>query len=150
MHKPSGGSDRRLSTNSSVLTILLVEDDSAVRELVTFLLKLEGYETLATDRGDNALQLGMKYQGRIHLLLADVMLPGMRGDKLAERLLAVRPDVRVLFMSGHMSRDVLRPGNPLGQAHFIRKPFSPAVLARTVKEALKPLAAGSRGDRSTT
>jgi CheY-like chemotaxis protein len=135
MYEPA---KQAVGRESTVSTILLVEDDRTVRELLRFLLKLEGHEVLAADRGDTALQLGSRHEGRIHLLLTDIMMPGMTGDKLAERLVAIRPEVRVLFMSGHVGRDILR-GSPVRHAGFIRKPFSPAVLARSVKQILTAL-----------
>jgi CheY-like chemotaxis protein len=141
MYKPSAppGSVARPESCS---TILLTEDDRTVRELVRFLLELEGYEVLEADCGETALQLATRHQGAIHLLLTDVMMPGLTGDRLAEQLMTVRPQLRVLFMSGQVGRDIIRTGSPFHQAGFIRKPFSPAALARSVRDTLSALPPG--------
>ena len=81
-------------------TILLVEDDDRVRALVSNMLKKNGYKVLLASAGDQALEIAARHQGRIHLLLTDVMMPGLSGRILSERLTAARPDTRVLFMSG--------------------------------------------------
>jgi two-component system cell cycle sensor histidine kinase/response regulator CckA len=117
-------------------TILLAEDDKTVMDLVRFLLELEGYGVLATERGEAALEVGLRHRGPIHLLLTDVMMPGMKGEELAERMMALRPGIRVLFMSGATGRELTRASGCLREAGFIRKPFSPDLLARTVRQIL--------------
>jgi two-component system cell cycle sensor histidine kinase/response regulator CckA len=141
MHKHSSG-HAPAARPESCSTILLTEDDRTIRELVRFLLELEGYEVLEADCGETALQLATRYQGAIHLLLTDVMMPGLTGDRLAERLMTARPQLRVLFMSGQVGRDIIRTGSPFRHAGFIRKPFSPAALARSVKDTLTALPPG--------
>jgi CheY-like chemotaxis protein len=114
-------------------TILLVEDEDVVRELVCEILESNGYTVLEARDGEAALDIFRGHEGPIDLLLTDVVMPRMGGRDLAERVTAQRPDVRVLFMSGYASSAVgsLAPG-----AAFVQKPFSTAALAERVREVL--------------
>jgi PAS domain S-box-containing protein len=117
-------------------TILLVEDDTNVRQLVSEVLQDLGYTLLPAVDGFDATQIAESYQGRINLLLTDVIMPGMNGKTLADLLLKTRPDLKVLFMSGYTDdiighHGVLDPGVLL-----IQKPLSPVALAYKVREAL--------------
>ena len=86
-------------------TILLVEDDDRVRALVSNMLRKNGFTVLLASAGDQALEIAARHRGRIHLLLTDVLMPGLNGRMLSERLTATRPETRVLFMSGYSDDD---------------------------------------------
>ncbi|MEW6544324.1 MAG: PAS domain-containing protein [Nitrospirota bacterium] len=116
--------------------ILLVEDQAEVRALTRTILHSKGYAVLEASDGEQALRLCRERQGPLHLLLADVMLPGMDGLTLAERLTALRPDMKVLYMSGYAD-DALRRRGALSESNaFLQKPFTPPSLIRKVREVL--------------
>jgi CheY-like chemotaxis protein len=115
-------------------TVLVVEDEEAVRELAVASLERHGYRVIAASGGEAALGLAAGFVGTIHLLLSDVGMPGMKGPELADRLRAQRPGICVLFMSGYAA-DVVKP-NDLKEATLISKPFSPAALTRAVRRVL--------------
>jgi CheY-like chemotaxis protein len=120
----------------STETILLVEDDDRVRALVSNMLRKNGYTVLLASAGDQALEIAARHRGRIHLLLTDVVMPGLNGRILSERLLAARPDTRVLYMSGYSDDAILRHGVRKAAAHFIQKPFSIDALTHKIRETL--------------
>ncbi|HWI18600.1 MAG TPA: response regulator, partial [Vicinamibacterales bacterium] len=115
-------------------TVLLAEDEDGVRELTLETLKRRGYRVLTAACGEEAIKLASSYEGTIHLLISDVVMPGMKGPELAERLRAMRPGIKVLFVSGYAA-DVVTP-NDLRQATLLSKPFSPAALASAVRASL--------------
>jgi PAS domain S-box-containing protein len=117
-------------------TILLVEDDDRVRALVSNMLRKNGFTVLLASAGDQALEIAARHKGRIHLLLTDVVMPGLNGRLLSERLTATRPETRVLYMSGNMGDDILRHGVKRNAAHFIPKPFSVDALIHKIRETL--------------
>jgi len=117
-------------------TILLVEDDDRVRALVSNMLRKNGYTVLLASAGDQALEIAARHRGRIHLLLTDVVMPGLSGRILSERLTAARPDTSVLYMSGYSDDAILRHGVRKAAAHFIQKPFSIDALAHKIRETL--------------
>jgi GAF domain-containing protein len=116
-------------------TILLVEDEDAVRELAREVLQAGGYTVLEARHGQQALEIAEAHQGPIALLLTDVVMPGMDGPGLARRLAAIRPGTRLLYVSGYADR-VTEGGDGLPAAALLHKPFSPAVLAGKVREIL--------------
>jgi PAS domain S-box-containing protein len=116
-------------------TILLVEDEPAVRGLVHEALRLHGYNVLVARHGIEALLTGAKHMGPIHLLLTDVVMPQMSGPEVAEKLTAVRPDMKVLYMSGYPDHPVFSQGVKRETA-FLQKPFTPNVLTQKVREVL--------------
>jgi len=117
-------------------TILLVEDESAVRQVAHRLLESRGYRVLDADGGEAALAMVRGHTGRIDLLVTDVIMPGMNGREVAEAVRAHRPGLRVLFVSGH-SGEVLNRMGGLGEgAHFLGKPFSTSELADAVRRAI--------------
>jgi len=120
-------------------TILLVEDDDRVRGLIANMLKKNGYNVLLASAGDQALEIAARYQGPIHLLLTDVVMPGMSGRVLSERLLLARSGTRVLYMSGYSDDAILRHGVKSAGTHFIQKPFSMEALVEKIGEALASL-----------
>jgi len=122
------------SSNSE--TVLVVEDQDAVRRLTTSVLKSLGYRVLSAADGDEALALEALHEGPIDLVLTDVVLPGMTGKQLAERLKALRPAARVLYTSGY-PRDVIADRGVVDRdVAYIAKPYSPKELAAKVREVL--------------
>ena len=117
-------------------TILLVEDEPAVRGLVHETLRLHGYTVLEARHGIEALLTSAKYGGPIHLLLTDVVMPQMSGPEVAEKLLSVRPEIKVLYMSGYPDHPVFDRGDVSRETGFLPKPFSPHVLVQKVREVL--------------
>ena len=123
-------------------TILLTEDDTILRPLAKALLEKLGYTVLEAGDTDEALAAAKKHAGPIHLLIADVVLPGPSGRELARRLAASRPDTRVLYVSGYTDDAIVHHGMLEPGLNFLQKPFTPAVLARKVRAVLD---AGDRG-----
>ena len=117
-------------------TVLVVEDEPALRALACEMLELHGYLTIGAGSGEEALGLALRHTGPIHLLLADVVMPGLAGPALAERFAVVRPDARVLFMSGYAVDDLARRGLAGSAARLLPKPFTQDLLARRVRDAL--------------
>lgn len=112
-------------------TILVVDDHPATLKVARILLESFGYKVLAAADAQEAMILFRQHQDHIRLLLADVMMPGVTGPELAGRLLRIKPELRVIYMSGYAS-DELRDGG----AAFLSKPFNPAGLSKAVREAL--------------
>jgi PAS domain S-box-containing protein len=117
-------------------TVLVVEDEPAIRSLACEMLEGQGYRTLSAASGEEALGLAVRHAGPIHVLLADVVMPGLAGPALAERFAVVRPEARVLFMSGYAGDDLARRGLPEDALHLVPKPFTADLLGRRVREAL--------------
>jgi len=117
-------------------TILLVEDDRHVNALLSRALGRAGYHILAAMHGNEALEAIRSFHGRVDLLLTDVVMPGMNGRELSERVASARPETRVLFMSGYSDDAVLRHGLKTATAHFIQKPFSIDALAAKIRRTL--------------
>ena len=117
-------------------TILLVEDEPAILNMVASLLKRKGYRVLAVESPAEALKAAEGHAGPIDLLMTDMVMPGMNGRQLAERLAEKRPGLKRLFMSGHAA-DTVFGDNAFGDgAHFIQKPFAIRQVAEKVREAL--------------
>jgi PAS domain S-box-containing protein len=117
-------------------TILLVEDEDAVLVLVQKILTQEGYRVLAARNGKEALRLCGQHHGAIHLLLTDVVMPGMSGRETAARLSLLQPHMKVVYMSGYADDELMRQGVLDQGASFLPKPFTPDVLIGKVREAL--------------
>jgi PAS domain S-box-containing protein len=117
-------------------TVLLVEDEDGVRALTRRILEGCGYPVLEGRDGAEALRVAGQYQGPIHLLVTDVVLPRMGGREVAERLAGIHPKIRVLFLSGYTDDAVVRHGILEAEVAFLQKPFSPASFATKVREVL--------------
>jgi PAS domain S-box-containing protein len=118
-------------------TILLAEDEDAVRNLVGSSLRRKGYTVLEAIDGIDALDICNRHDGAIDLLLTDVVMPRMGGRELADRVCEIRPSIRVLFVSGYTDGAVVLPGLPHSDsASFLQKPFTTELLARRVREIL--------------
>jgi len=118
-------------------TVLLVEDDVVVCELLREMLQGSGYTVLEAGGARQALRMGERYAPRpIHLLLADVVMPEMSGPQLADHLARVYPKMKVLYISGYTDAAVARHGKLSTKAPYLQKPFAPEVLARKVREVL--------------
>jgi two-component system cell cycle sensor histidine kinase/response regulator CckA len=117
-------------------TIFVVEDEPEVRIAVREALRMSGYMVLEASDGSEALRISASHQGPIHLLLTDVVLPGMSGPELAQRLQSGRPALRMLYMSGY-PHDAIASHGVVGAATLLlQKPFTPDVVARKVREIL--------------
>ena len=117
-------------------TILLVEDAEDVRDLARDILGLMGYNLMTASNPVEALQVSQDHSGVIHLLLTDVIMPGMSGRQLADRLVADRPGLKVLFMSGYTDNAIVHHGVLDPGTAFVQKPFTPGSLSRKVREVL--------------
>jgi CheY-like chemotaxis protein len=117
-------------------TILLVEDEEALREITREILEAAGYTVLEAAHGAAALHLSERHQGKISLLITDVVMPGLTGSELAVRLTAERADMKVLFMSGYTDDAVVLRGVLTKQMPFVQKPFTILQLARRVRAVL--------------
>ena len=117
-------------------TLLLAEDEDEVRELASRILRDHGYAVLETCGGSEALDLAKSHADPIHLLLTDVVMPGLSGRELAQQLELLRPDIKILYMSGYTDDTVLRHGIQEEKMPFLQKPFVPETLALKVREVL--------------
>jgi two-component system, cell cycle sensor histidine kinase and response regulator CckA len=117
-------------------TILLVEDEAMVRELICTVLTKQGYTVLEASDGSAALRLNERHPDAIHLLLTDVVMPHMSGRELAEFLGPLRPQMKILYMSGYTDDAIIRHGVLEPGVDLLQKPFTPVNLARKVREML--------------
>ena len=117
-------------------TVLLVEDEESVRELVRTILRSGGYTVLEAQDGQEGLDVARRHAGVIDLLVTDLVMPRLSGRRLAEQLTAARPGVRVLFLSGYAEDEAWPPVARGSDVAFLQKPFTPAGLARKVREVL--------------
>lgn len=117
-------------------TVLLVEDEKGVRELAREYLELTGYTVIAAEDGHTALELAAMHVGPIQLLMTDVVMPGISGRELAGRVKTIRPEIKVLFMSGYTDQAVVHHGILDTDAALLQKPFTMAALAAKLREIL--------------
>jgi CheY-like chemotaxis protein len=129
----AGAQQRPVPGPRGTETVLLVEDDPLVREVVCRMLGDLGYTVLETARGDTALQMCNEHAQTIALLLTDMVLPGLNGYALAEQAATSQPQLKVLYMSGYTERGDRPQGNG---ANFLSKPFTADRLARAVRQIL--------------
>src|SRR2546429_367472 len=124
------------ATGAGGETILLVEDEPAVRELARTVLSEQGYTVIEAQNSEEAVRLAGKHGSEIHLLLTDVVMPGMSGHDLAKHLTALHANLRVLYMSGYTNNVIAEDGTLEERPSFLQKPFTPQVLTQRVREAL--------------
>jgi len=130
------GPDKGRMAKGGTETVLLVEDEDAVRRISETALRSNGYQVLTAASGPEALRMAASYRGDIALLVTDVVMPGMSGRQLADALRSQYPKLPVLFMSGYTSDAVLRHGVLGGEENFLQKPFTLLSLANKVREVL--------------
>jgi two-component system, cell cycle sensor histidine kinase and response regulator CckA len=119
-------------------TILVAEDEDGVRHIVTQMLREQGYTVLPANGGAEALQIAQSHDGPLQLLVSDVVMPRMNGPELAHRLRDLRPEIRVLFVSGYTDGEIVREGELEPGTDFLQKPFTREQLANKVREVLRP------------
>jgi len=133
------GRDRRTEVRSierGSETILLVEDEKGVRELAREYLEMSGYTVIEAEDGHTALELAAMHSGTIHLLMTDVVMPGISGRELAERAKLIRPKIKVLYMSGYTDQAVVHHGILEMDAVLLQKPFTMTTLSTKLREIL--------------
>lgn len=131
-----GTEDRSLRMPGGAETILLVEDDGMLRSLCERILLQLGYRVLQASASRDAISVAGEHGSRIDLLLTDVVMPGMNGRELAERLLAVHPEMKVLYTSGYTEDVIVRHGVMNEAVSFIGKPYTAPQLARKIRDVL--------------
>jgi CheY-like chemotaxis protein len=118
-------------------TVLLVEDEESVRELVRVTLTSRGYNVLEAENGECGLRIAEEYKEHIDILVTDVVMPGIGGRELARKLLLLRPGISVLYLSGYTEDAVVTPGALGPSTAFLQKPFTLQNLAKKVREVLR-------------
>jgi signal transduction histidine kinase/FixJ family two-component response regulator len=124
------------ATPKGTETVLLVEDEEQVRGILTDMLESQGYHVVVASDGNEALNIASLHDGTIHLLLTDVVMPQMSGRQLAEHAAAIRPEMKILYMSGYTDDAIVRHGLLDEKLNFLQKPFDSAAVARKVREVL--------------
>ena len=130
----SGGSPARAEAGSE--TLLVVEDEHGVRQLLTQILNRRGYRVLEAANGEEALELFERCHAEISLVLTDMVMPQMTGRELGERLLRIRPEIKIVYMSGYTDDVLMRTGALGPDMPFLQKPLRPDVLTAKIREAL--------------
>jgi CheY-like chemotaxis protein len=118
-------------------TILVVDDEAQVRTLARDILLGAGYQVLEAEDGEQALRVAEDHQGAIHVLLTDIMMPGINGKEMADRFLVVRPDTKPIFMSGRAAEVISDAGVLIPVDAFLAKPFTVERLLNKVRERLE-------------
>ncbi|CAN5800788.1 hypothetical protein BH20VER1_BH20VER1_15070 [soil metagenome] len=126
-----------LQKSQNFETVLVVEDEAVVRELVCDILSEQGYSVLCACDGIEALRIAREYDDRIHLMVTDVIMPHMNGPELAEQLALSRPEMKVLYVSGYSDNDIGEHGVLDTGIEFLQKPFTPQTLARKIRDVIQ-------------
>lgn len=122
---------------SGTETILLVEDDDAVRAFIRLVFAEQGYTVLEARDGNGGLRVAEEHSGTIDLLVTDVVMPGLNGRQLAEQLRFLHPEAKVLYISGYTDDVIVRDGIPQEEVQFLQKPFGPEALTLKIREVLE-------------
>ena len=130
-------------------TVLLVEDEESVRHLVRETLSAKGYQVLEAEDGPSGLAISASHPGPIHLVITDVMMPGMDGREMVKRMSVKRPETKVLYLSGYSEDSVVSEGAPQAGIAFLQKPFTLQNLSRKVREVLGDGATAARAGSNT-
>lgn len=117
-------------------TVLILENNNRLRNLTRKILQERGYMVLEAQDGEEALKVCEEHEGLIHLLLTDVVMPQMSGKEVAKRLQSLRPETKVIYMSGYLDDSIARHGVLAQDVNFVQKPFSPKDLFLIVREVL--------------
>jgi CheY-like chemotaxis protein len=120
-------------------TVLLAEDDKGVRRVALEFLKMKGYHVLEAGNAADAIRIAQECTGPIHLLLTDIVMPGLKGEELVARVTSMRPKIKVLYMSAYTEDAVVNLGILGPGTNFIEKPFGPEELARKVRKVLEAM-----------
>src|SRR6266436_5304656 len=134
--EPTAASTAGTEPRGGTETVLVVEDAASVRMVTRQVLERFGYAILEAPNGETALRLAAKHHGPIHLLLTDVIMPGLSGRQLAEQLAQLRPDMKVLYASGYADQAIIHHGILDSDIAYLQKPFTPETLARRVRQVL--------------
>ena len=132
----SGGAERSAATPKGTETILLVEDSASLRDVTKEFLQIAGYNVVEAIDGKDALRVARMHEERIHLLLTDVVMPGMSGRELANEIKQIHPETRILFMSGYTSNAIVHRGVMDEELSLLTKPFTRSGLTQKVREML--------------
>jgi CheY-like chemotaxis protein len=133
---PEARESKNWSLKAGNEIILVVEDESSLLKLIEESLQSYGYHVLTASTGEKALALVHSNEGKIHLMVTDVVMPGMSGRELAVTLQLQAPDLKVLFMSGYTDDSVVRQGINFEKVAFLQKPFTPFDLLKKIREVL--------------
>jgi CheY-like chemotaxis protein len=134
--EPLGDESQERRRLEGTETILLVEDEAAVRELASLTLQMKGYHLLVAEDGEQGLRLWQQHRDEIDLIVTDVVMPHLSGRELVKRTLPEKPELRVLFLSGYTDEAVGHPAIPDSNLSFMSKPFTPSSLAAKVRDVL--------------
>ena len=133
----SGPAKTASAETSGSETVLLVEDEESVRQLVRETLESRGYTVMEAENGEVGLKIADAHNGPIHMMITDVVMPGMSGRELAKRLMQVRPETKVLYLSGYTEDAIVHQGVLETGTAFLQKPFTLQTLSRKVREVLR-------------
>jgi CheY-like chemotaxis protein len=140
MSEPHGSAPSPPNAARGSETVLLVEDEESVRQLVRETLATQGYRVLEAQNGEAGLAIAANNRDTIHLVITDVVMPGMSGHELAQQLVAARPEIKVLYLSGYTEDAFGEAGAAAASKAFLQKPFTLHSLSRKVREILGKLA----------
>jgi CheY-like chemotaxis protein len=117
-------------------TVLLVEDEESVRQLIRETLQAKGYKVVEAENGEAGVEAAEKHKGKIDMVITDVVMPGMGGRELVKRLAETRPETKVLYLSGYTEDAIVNEGTIESGTAFLQKPFTLLNLSRKVREVL--------------
>ena len=126
-----------IASKPASATILLAEDEEPVRNVLARFLNAKGFNVLEAEDGLAAVRIAEEYQNQIDLLITDMVMPGMQGHELARQMTSLRPDIKIIFISGYMPAQEMRDEMVRTGAPFIQKPFTPSLLVEKVRELMK-------------